>query len=223
METLRLTISFRCGSSIIENAQWRAPDMRAPDWATPGEVHRPVSWSISDLKNGDAVICRNNAPLFSLAIKLLQNKQLPRIAGRDVGAPVVKLMKKLGKPSMLSAAAVEAVNEWEIKELKRARAGAGGNVRDKAEVIRIMLRETKTLGDAIDYLEYLLKRDGRIDLMTGHKSKGLEFDKVWFLDQHLCNLDYEQDQNLKYVIETRAKKVLTYVSSDTMTEAEEAA
>ena len=39
-----------------------------------------------------------------------------------------------------------------------------------------MLERTKTLGDAIAYLEHLLARDGRIHLMTGHKAKGLEFD-----------------------------------------------
>lgn len=214
METLYLTISFRCAQNIVENARWRAPDMQAPEWAKPGEVHRMTTWEADDVQNGDAIICRNNAPLFSLAIKLIEQDKLPRIAGRDIGAPLVKLMKKLGKPSLLSAAAIDAINDWQERELKRAREGAGGAIRDKAAVIRIMLNRTKTLGDAIAYLEHLLNRDGRIELMTGHKSKGLEFDRVWFLDQQLCNLDYEQDQNLKYVIETRAKEFLAYVTSD---------
>jgi superfamily I DNA/RNA helicase len=217
-EVLYLTVSFRCARLITENAQWRAPDMQAPDWAAEGQVRRHETWSATDLKPGDAIICRNNAPLFSLAIKLIEHDQLPRIAGRDIGAPLVKLMKKLGKAQMLTPAALDALASWEEKELKRARDGARGSIRDKAQVIRIMLSRTKTLGDAIAYLEHLLQRDGRIDLMTGHKSKGLEFDRVWFLDQHLCNLDHEQDANIKYVIETRAKKELHYVSTSGLVE-----
>lgn len=213
METLKLTVSFRCARLITENAQWRAPDMRAPDWAVEGTVVRHEVWSAEDLRPGDAIVCRNNAPLFSLAIRLIEREQLPRIAGRDIGAPLVKIMKKLGKPQMLAPAAVDALEVWQAKELKRARDGAQGAIRDKAQVIRIMLARTKTLGDAIAYLQHLLERDGRIDLMTGHKSKGLEFDRVWFLDQHLCNLDHEQDANIKYVIETRAKSELHYISS----------
>lgn len=216
METLKLTVSFRCASRITENAQWRAPDMRAPEWAKEGTVVRHEVWSPTQLKPGDAIVCRNNAPLFSLAIRLIEHDQLPRIAGRDIGAPLVKIMKKLGKPQMLSPAAIDALQAWQDKELKRARDGAQGAIRDKAQVIRIMLSRTKTLGDAIAYLQHLLERDGRIDLMTGHKSKGLEFDRVWFLDQHLCNLDHEQDANIKYVIETRAKSELHYISSKGM-------
>lgn len=213
MTPLYLTVSFRCARLITENAHWRAPDMRAPEWAIDGHVQRHVTWSADQIENGDAIICRNNAPLFSLAIKLIERDKLPRIAGQDVGAPLVKLMKKLGKPHMLSAAALDAVNDWEQKETKRARAGAVGSIRDKAEVIRIMLHRTKTLGDAIAYLEHLLARDGRIDLMTGHKSKGLEFNRVWFLDSDLCRIDRDQDANVKYVIETRAKQELHYINS----------
>lgn len=220
METLHLTISFRCAQAITENARWRAPDMRFPEWAKPGEVRRPVSWSAEEISDGDAIICRNNAPLFAMAIKLIQQDRLPVIAGRDIGAPLIKIMKKLGKPLMISGAALEAVQTWQDREVKRARDGAVGSIKDKAEVIRIMLRRTKTLGDAIAYLEHLLAREGRIHLMTGHKSKGLEFDQVWFLDQHLCNPKYEQDLNLKYVIETRAKTCLNYVSSDSFMEGE---
>jgi DNA helicase-2/ATP-dependent DNA helicase PcrA len=215
MSPLYLTVSFRCSKAVTENARWLAPDMQSPDWAVPGSVIRPVFWEASDLKEGDAIICRNNAPLFTMAIKLIEQDRLPEIAGRDIAGPLVKLMKKLGKPVMLSAAALDAVNHWEEVETKRARKGAKGGIRDRAEVIRIMLRRTKTLGDDILYLEHLLQRDGRIHLMTGHKSKGLEYDRVWFLDSHLCNLDEGQDKNIKYVIETRAKNQLAYVSRDT--------
>lgn len=215
MTTLHLTISFRCGKKIVENAHWLAPDMRAPEWAAEGEVARPVTWSLNDLRDGDAVVCRNNAPLFSLAFRLLENDQLPVIAGKDIAAPLKKIMQKLGNKIMSTDEANKELGKWEAHQLNRARDGAKSGIRDRAECIRIMLSRTKTLGDAIHYLDHLLERDGRIQLMTVHKSKGLEFSNVWFLDQHLCRIDRDQDANLKYVAETRAKSRLVYINTKT--------
>lgn len=215
MDELRLTISFRCGRKITENAHWRAPDMQSPDWAEDGEVIRPLSWSPEDIQLGDAIICRNNAPLFSMAIRMIEHGLLPEIAGRDIAAPLHKIMKKLGKPSYLRVQAIAALEEWREKELRRARSGAAGQINDRYTCIKIFLDRTDTLGDAIAYLDHLLTREGRVYLMTGHKSKGLEFDRVWFLDHHLCNIKEGQDANIKYVVETRAKKFLAYVDSKT--------
>ncbi len=214
MHTLHLTISFRCARSITENAQWLAPDMRAPEWAEEGEVLRPTAWSVTDLLDGDAIICRNNAPLFSMAIRLIECDRLPELSGRDLAAPLKKIMSKLGKNHLPRIAALDALEAWKSNELRRARQGAAGQVHDRASCIAILLEKTKTLGDAVAYLDHLMTRDGRIYLMTGHKSKGLEFDNVFFLDQHFCRIKHEQDANIKYVIETRAKKKLTYVQSD---------
>lgn len=221
MRRLHLTISFRCARAVTENAQWRAPDMRAPDWAVDGEVTRPLTWDATSIAEGDAIICRNNAPLFSLGIKLIQHGLLPEIAGRDIGASIRKVMGKLGKPSMLSISALDAVRQWQEVNLKRARDGAKGAIHDKAACMVIFLQQTKTLGDAIAYLDHLLTREGRIHLMTGHKAKGREFDTVWFLDQHFCRIKHEQDANIKYVIETRAKHSLHYVTSETLEFADE--
>ena len=215
MTELRLTISFRCGRKITENARWLAKDMRSPEWAKEGEVRRPISWSAAEIEEGDAIICRNNAPLFRMAIRMIERGLLPEISGRDIAGPLKKIMGNLGKPRDLRALALSALDDWKAKELRRARDGAEGAIHDKYDCIKVILEKTQTLGDAIAYLEHLLSREGRVYLMTGHKSKGLEFDRVWFLDPHLCRLEYEQDKNLKYVIETRAKLLLSYVSTDT--------
>lgn len=212
METAYLTICFRCASSVVENAQWRAPDMRYPDTAPVGSVQRHIGWSASDVPDGSAIICRNNAPLFRMAIKLLSNNRLPLLSGRDVVTGLVKIMKKLGKQSLSREGAQRKLDNWRRKELERTR--HPGSVNDRAECIGIFLEETNTLGDAIAYLEALFKRDGRIELMTGHKSKGLEFTDVFFLDQKLLTKAGDgQDDNLRYVIETRAKLNLHYVDS----------
>lgn len=213
METLNLTISFRCAKAITKAAQWRAPDMTWPEWATEGIVLRLDVWDSNMIKDGDAIICRNNAPLFGIAISLINEGRLPEIVGRDILKPLEKVLKSLGKDNMPAAGALEKLEEWENKQLKKARDGARGAIHDKARCLRLIIDKVDTLGNAKAYLLNLLQRSGRILLMTGHKSKGLEFDNVWFLDQHFCRIEHEQDANIKYVIETRAKKQLAYVQT----------
>ena len=213
-ELYYLTISFRCSKAVTKNAHWLAPDMKSPEWAIPGEVSRPLMWGPDDIKDGDAIICRNNAPLFSVALHLLEAGRLPEIVGRDLSKPLIKILSKLGKDKMPRAAALEALKDWEANQLRRAREGARGGIHDRAACLRIMIDKTKTLGDAKAYLTHLMNRDGRIYLATGHKSKGLEYDNVFFLDAFLCRIEKGQDANIKYVIETRAKDRLTYVTSE---------
>lgn len=211
--TLPLTLTFRCPKNVVANVHWRASDMRSSKEG--GEVQRPATWKQEDLRDGDAIICRNNAPLFSLAIRLIKAGRLPEIAGRDLAAPLTKIMEKLSKDKTITTSnANELLDEWKKKQLARARDGAEAQIHDKASCIRVIFDQTETLSDAIVYLKHLLSRDGRIRLMTGHKAKGLEFERVWFLDSFLCNPLYEQDLNLKYVIETRSENFLSYVMSD---------
>lgn len=215
MNVLPLTISFRCGKNITKAAHWRAPDMRSPDWAVDGEVLYPQKWDVTDIQDGDFIVCRNNAPLFGMAISLINEGRFPEIVGRDILKPLEKILTKLGKDSALSAAALEELERWEAAQIKKARAGAVGGIKDKARCLRIILTKTDTVGNAKAYLNSILTRSGRIYLMTGHKSKGLETDNVWFLDPELCRIEKDQDANIKYVIETRAKKRLAYVNSST--------
>jgi ATP-dependent exoDNAse (exonuclease V) beta subunit len=52
--------------------------------------------------------------------------------------------------------------------------------------------------------------------LTVHKSKGLEFPTVFFLDPWLLS-DSEQDKNLKYVGITRSQNSLVMLDSKSIT------
>ena len=82
--------------------------------------------------------------------------------------------------------------------------------------MRVFCEHDTTLSTMISYAEHLFKQQGTIRLLTGHKSKGLEFDNVYFLDPHLLNLDHDQDRNLRYVIQTRSQDQLTELDSETI-------
>jgi superfamily I DNA/RNA helicase len=76
-DTLYLTTSFRCAVNICAEARWRAPDMQSPAWAKEGLVLTPDRWTAEDVPDQVFIVCRNNAPIYSMALRLL-------VAGRKV-------------------------------------------------------------------------------------------------------------------------------------------
>lgn len=214
MKELFLTVTFRCPISVVEAARFRAPAMQYPDWAKPGEVRKLSDWSADTIPNGAAIICRNNAPLFSIALQLIRAKRYPELKGNDIVKSLCKVLAKFGDRGISQDDALEAAARWRDKKLRRAKDEAIAAIWDQHACLCVFIEAGETLGEAIIFAEHLSSASGTIFLMTGHKAKGLEFDNVFFLDEHLCR-DREQDNNLRYVIMTRAKEALTYITSDT--------
>jgi len=210
MKELNLSISFRCPEAIVEHARWRAPHMKA--FRSGGSVNKLDLWSAHDLPEVAAIICRNNAPLFSIAIKLLKAGRSCEIGNSDIAKVLAKTMSKLGKPNMLKAELISAIDRWEEKEKNKNKKRAHGGIADRAACMRVFAEQGDNLGEAIAYANHLASQVGSLKLLTGHKSKGLEFDDVFFLDEELVGPE-DQDPNLRYVIITRAKNSLTYIRS----------
>lgn len=220
MREFFLSISFRCPRAIVREAQWRAPHMTWPDWAKDGTVLRHNEWDTNDIPEEATILCRNNAPLFAMAIKLLRAGRLPQLIGGDIGRHLIRLMKKLGPAEVKTEKARLLVKEWEEKKCEKAR--DPGKVKDQAACMLIFLSQGTNLGEAIAYAEHLFARQGPIQLSTGHKSKGLEFNNVLILDSHLVRMQQQQDRNLMYVMQTRAKQTLAYVDTENFDDGEEA-
>lgn len=212
MRELILSISFRCPIKIVEEAQWRAPHMRWPEWAKPGTVSHVGKWDATLLPDDAVILCRNNAPLFSMAFKLLRSKRYPQLVGNDLGKSLIKTLRGLSKDESLPQAEVlREIKAWEEAKLRKAR--NEDKVRDQAACLRIFAEQGKNLGQAIAYAEMILNQAGPVKLMTIHKSKGLEWDNIYILDRHLIR-DTQQDKNVLYVAQTRSKSTLTYINSD---------
>lgn len=197
-----LSVSFRCPSEIVKH-QTRNPKLT---WSREGgRVTGLNSLHLNDLPDDAVVICRNNAPLFNLALRLLANKRGVSVTGTDIGAKIVNIMNKLGPDNMKQEQVLDKIEEWRADKL----AVQSTTASDTADCMRVFASFGKTLSEATGYAEYLFKQRGAITLTTGHKAKGLEWEKVYHLDPHLIRTDKEdQEKNLSYVVTTRSANEL---------------
>jgi len=202
-----LSVSFRCPSEIVKH-QTRNPELT---WSREGgKVTGINNLHVSDISDDSVVICRNNAPLFSLALRLLRDRRAVTITGTDIGGKIVKIMNKFGPDTMKQEQVVDAIERWRQDKL----AVESTTASDTADCMRVFACFGKTLSEATGYAEFLFKQRGPVTLTTGHKAKGLEWERVYHLDPFLIRVDKEeQEKNLSYVITTRSANELYEVET----------
>lgn len=207
---LDLSVSFRCPSEIVRYAQRRVPHFK---WFREGgHVDQPARLEARDFPDGVTIISRNNAPLFRTAMRFLSNGRSVTIHGSDIGPKLIATMRRLGPDELSREATFASIGDWLSEKLAKESKTA----QDMADCMKVFASHGATLGQAIGYAEHLLKQSGTITFMTGHKSKGLEFDNVIHLDPWMVRKDphNEQDLNLDYVITTRSRNRLTEIDSE---------
>lgn len=218
-----LSVCYRCGRRIVEEAEKIVPYIRPYERAHEGEV---ALGSLNDIEDGDWIICRNLRPLIEVYLWLLKNKIKSQVRGKDIGRSLVDLIDKTGARTVDQ---LDALLMKEADKLAQKLRNKGWNNPDaspkmdelfeKIEVIRALAVEASTIAELRDTIEGIFTDELKgILLMTIHKSKGLENDNVFFLAPELIPSRFatqpwqlEQELNLKYVAITRAKNSLIYV------------
>lgn len=238
LEHRPLSCSFRCPKSVVELAQAIVPHITSAPDAPEGEIQEWTTWDATQLPNGAHVVCRNNGPILSLAFKLLARGRGARVLGREIGEGLIKLIKKLAPGDSFTRWNMEelaqALESWRVRETAALEAlgktSAAEIVRDRAEALGACIVASdaatpKALGEAIRRL--FSAESAPISLSTIHKAKGLEWNFVLFLDPWRIPSRFakeaesrgdpgpmRQEMNLRYVAQTRAKRVLAHASMD---------
>jgi DNA helicase-2/ATP-dependent DNA helicase PcrA len=202
MESLPLSISFRCPECIVDNVRWRVPHFRASRGGGSIQYLRDIP------NDHSTVICRNNAPLFALAVKLLVAGHKVDVSGVDLAGRLASIMSKLGPEETPATTTIDLIDAWEADKL----ANDSKSAPDIAAAMRVFANQSRSLGGALATIRHVTAQQGDIHFLTGHKAKGLEWDHIYHLDQHLLR-EEGQDPNLRYVIDTRSKDRLTYIDS----------
>lgn len=227
---LPLNTTFRCPQVVVARQHAHAPAYRAADTNPVGEICDWTStgeWNVDKLKpfaqTELAILCRNNAPLLSMAFKLLRQGIGVNMLGRDIGRGLSLLCKKLSPDQSLASDQFRTLlGNWFETERSKAEVNEDASkidsVTDKYECIVAVMdnRKPRTVRELISELDNLFAREtGLVTLATGHKAKGLEWDTVLHLDPWRIPSKWAkkpdeitQEHNLRYVLETRTKHTL---------------
>lgn len=245
----KLTVTFRCPKTIVARQQDHAPGFQAwntnqdgafqclPAFGGGGDCEDTLSWKWSDITScasninarNIAILCRNNAPLLSLAFKLLRRSIGCQCLGRDIGRGLQQLSSKLapddGTPTV---SVMRAITDWQEREVSLALANdrpeRADRITDQSEALIAVLEgsQARDAGELRAMLQKLFARDADpVVLSTIHRAKGLEWPLVIHLDPWRVpskrarlrgGADLEQELNLIYVCETRTQHTLIHAN-----------
>jgi len=230
---LGLTVTYRCPQSVVRLAQEIVFDFECGPNNEEGAVYDlHTSQLATEAGPGDFILSRVNAPLVSIAMKLLRSGKRTKVAGKDIGKGLVTLIRKFKATSVPDF--LRKVESWETKEVNRLKIllaaatstngrvstiqGKIEEVQDKAEMLISLSEGSKNIDEITNRIESLFTDDGQGDkglivCSSVHRAKGLETDKVFVLKDTLRYHNIEED-NIRYVSFTRAKQTLVLVSDN---------
>lgn len=233
--TLPLYTSFRCSQAVIREAQKHVGHIVAHESNPEGSVTTITLdefYALANtLTNSDVGLCRNTAPLVDICIRLLKMGIPCKIKGKDVMKSIETLLNRWSKPKTVKEylTRLDSYSKIQIAKLMKSENELKAQaLADQCDVIHI-LASTLAVDNPLDMLKSKLKslfldENGSekpcFTLMTIHKSKGLEFNRVFWLGHNIYNpspyarkdWQIEQETFLCYVAITRAKLDLVKVN-----------
>lgn len=230
---LPLTVSYRCPQSVVAFAHQWVSHIEAHEAAPLGAVSETSHAEFlarNDLDGTAAVLSRTTKPLVALAFSLIRQRTPCRIEGSDIAARIKKMITRWKVRSL--DVLEERLDTYLARETTKLLAAKKETqlaaVEDAVETVKVIVdqcrREGKnTLQAAVDYVDTLFGDNvtSMLVLSTIHKSKGREWQRVFWLDRAgTCPSKWarqewqqEQEANLCYVAATRAQAELVEVAA----------
>lgn len=232
--SLPLSISYRCADNIVEFAHQLVPTIEKNNDGRKGVIEE-VS-NIDEIKDGDMVLCRTNAPLMQIYNTFIKEGKKCFVRGKDIGNNLKQLVKStkkdnLGKDLKTDGVFVRLYNRlFESRDNLMIHSNIDYETAMQSSIITNfldMIRALEVLSDGLSTADELINRISEvfsdrkkngISLSTIHKAKGLEADRVFIACKSLmpsksAKKDWElnQEYNLMYVAYTRAKNMLGFL------------
>lgn len=240
-QKLPLSITYRCSQAVVRFLRRFNDKIEASDTAPEGEVK--FKSDIDELKDGDMVLCRSNAPLFELYSQLAEKGITAYIKGKDLGNNLVKLIEDTKETELSSDFKKEGLfphlynNLFTLIDSVMTK----GNITfemaiensvviemyDKIMALEAIVGNLKTVSELIDKVKGLFCEGNKkgVSLSTIHKAKGLEADNVYIccpslLPSRSAKLPWEieEERNLEYVAYSRPKIKLGFLNEDNMSQ-----
>lgn len=224
-KTLPLSVCYRCAKSIVRVAKSVVHEIEAAPSAPEGIVRTTnQERMLGELRAGDFVLSRTNAPLTALCMELLREKRPAMIVGVDIGDRFLSLIRrsKARKVDELEA----WIGAWCKKECDRLEAKGRDTkqVQDTAACILTLCEGAEKLSEVLSRIKTMFTdtdENAKIVLSSTHRAKGLEKDRAFMLRWTYMRETSDgekqsaaarlEEENLFYVAVTRARKELVLV------------
>jgi superfamily I DNA/RNA helicase len=229
---LPLTITYRCPKAVVRHAKQWVNHIESGDTAPEGEF-RTIDYAdlLPNLKAGDAILCRYNKYLVNLCFKLIRAGMPAKIEGRSIGENLIRLATKwkLVKLDALDSR-LDAYLEREVrKAMDNDQEEKADRLTDQVETLQVLIARARDQKiDTVEGLRTMIlgmfadntSSPSLITLCSAHKSKGLEWERVFLLGRSELMpsafarkpWQVDQENNLIYVAVTRAKHLLVEVN-----------
>lgn len=226
-----LSICYRCPKAVIYQAQEIVSRIEPANNAIDGDVLDIKRNEFFDkVKPKDFVLCRTNDELVRAQIELTKRRIPAKVRGRELGTAVEYLINKVSKGEDLPIAAfITRLKDYEMDRCEQLRSLRREkeiqNISDRCNSIRALADEASRVSELKKILAEVFTDDfnhGGVDLMSIHKSKGLQAKNVFILRPDLLPhpaamkrpKQLAEEARLKYVAITRAEETLTWVEED---------
>lgn len=218
---LPLSVSFRCPKKVVQLAQKYVPDFEAHPSAPDGVVqHIQLADMLMNVRPGDFVLSRTNAPLAQIGLDLSSNKIPTRVVGSsDIGKMLANLVRRSRKKTVEKL--LEWLDNYRESEAKRYKdnSSALNYLDDKIATIREFTENETEVTMVAAKIETFFAEQHRafgkaVILSTVHRLKGDEAPRVFVLEETFFNQrgDPEEEAHIHYVAITRAKQALFRVT-----------
>lgn len=221
--SLRLGESFRCPQAVGRLAKVFNPEFSVCGKNAEGVVEQnfPQEEMRRLVSAGDFILCRVNAPLAKECLELLKQGIPAFIRGKDLLKDLVALVKELAKAEGCDLPTlIGRIDEWEAAQTAcvqgkkwnpDSKEKAIDLIQDKAATLQAVAEVAASAEDMLRKLNSLfLEKQNAVVLGTIHGAKGLEADNVFVLPEKWYK-EGEEEDNIRYVACTRAKKRLYLV------------
>lgn len=226
--TLPLSTTYRCPQTVTQMARDFVPHFECPSSSPQGTIAHIEGREKADAidwRSDDLVVCRNNAPLVTLAYVLMRKRIPVRVAGRAIGTSIATLIRKL-RPSTTEDL-VRKLADYQEAQIAKARARDPDDdervqkIIDECETAQVFAEESSSMQELDAMLMQMFSDDvaGQVTLSSVHRAKGAEAPRVFILDywrmpSTMARTDEakQQERNLQYVAITRAKSELVFLT-----------
>jgi superfamily I DNA/RNA helicase len=225
--TLPLSISYRCPKKVVAHAKKIYGEIEPWEQAKEGKITE--KGSLSDIKTGDMVLSRTVRPLVEVFFSLIEQGKKCTIVGKELEEGLLELLNHTSDEDTteemnghLDELLVRKENELSRRGITTPKNHPRYEaLEEKISVLERVARACGTIGAVKEMLETIFSDNSfnAIKLMTIHKSKGLEADRVFVIEtfekKKLIPNKYAvtkdqlvQEKNLQFVAVTRAKEEL---------------